>query len=334
MPRGCYPRLVQPEVAQAIPDLVRDGVLEPGQAAPLLRIARGELVSIRGELRLLLWAGVTLVMAGVGLLVKQNLAHIGPLAIAIGLGVASATCLAWVIWQGPAFSWQEQASPNLAFDYVLLLGASLAGADLAFVEVRYSPLGEHWPSHLLVTSLLAAALAIRYDSRVLFSLALTTFAAWRGVTASSLSLFAWEQTDAWVIRANTIACGALFVGLGALLARLDRKPHFEPVAAHIGWGLVLGAMAQGALQPGYRDPVWPAWAAAAIVVGIGLAAYGWRERRLVLMAMGVLATYTGLSRLIVDPIHSDSAVALYFVATGAALVVALAWAQRRLGKRP
>lgn len=331
---GCYASPVQPEVAKAIGALVAGGVLAPERAAPLLRIARGELVSVRAELRALLWAGVSLVMAGVGMLVKQNLAQIGPLAIVLGLGLASAACLAWVASRGPAFSWGQQASPNLAFDYVLLLGASLAGADLAFVEIRYAPLGGHWPSHLLVSSLLAAVLATRYDSRVLFSLALTTFAAWRGVTASSLSLFAWHRTDACVIRANTIACGALFIGLGALLLRLDRKAHFEPVAAHIGWGLLLGALAQGALQPGHRDAAWPAWAAAAIVTGVGLAALGWRGRRLALMAMGVLAAYLGLSRLVVEPIHGDSAVALYFVVTGAALVAALVWAQRRLAERP
>lgn len=323
-----------PEAAKAIPVLVGEGVLAPAKAAPLLRIARGDLVSVRAELRVLLWAGVSLVMAGVGLLVRQNLAQIGPLAIALGLGLSSAACLAWVAWRGPAFSWQQQVSPNLAFDYVLLLGVSLAGADLAFVEIRYAPLGGHWPSHLLVSSLLAAVLATRYDSRVLFSLALTTFAAWRGVTASSLSLFAWHRTDAWVIRANTIACGALFVLLGVLLVRLDRKPHFEPVAVHLGWGLLLGALVQGALQPGHRDATWPAWAAAVILAGLGLAVHGWGARRLALVAMGVLSAYIGLSRLAVEPIHGDSAVALYFVVTGAALVAALVWAQRRLAERP
>ncbi len=330
---GWYAPRVQPEVARAIGYLVRAGVLAPEKAAPLLRVARGELVSVRAELRLLLWAGVSLTMAGVGLLLGQKLAQIGPLTIALGLGLASAACLAWAAWQGPPFSWGRQASPSLAFDYVLLLGVSLAGAELAFIEVRWAPLGGHWPIHLLVSSLLAAALAVRYDSRVLFSLALTTFAAWRGVTASSLSLFAWERTDAWVVRLNALACGALFVALGALLVRLDRKPHFEPVAAHLGWGLLLGALAQGALQPAHRDATWAVWAAEVLLAGLGLAVHGWRERRLSLLAMGVLGAYIGLSRLAVEPIHDDRAVALYFVVTGAALVAALSLAQRRLAER-
>ena len=44
------------------------------------RIA-GELVSVRIELQIALWAGVTLIAGGAGMLVKENLAHLGPLTI-------------------------------------------------------------------------------------------------------------------------------------------------------------------------------------------------------------------------------------------------------------
>jgi hypothetical protein len=41
-------------------------------------------------------------------------------------------------------------------------------------------LGPYWPWHLLVVASAYAALAFRFDSKTLFSLALTSFAAWRG----------------------------------------------------------------------------------------------------------------------------------------------------------
>lgn len=295
-----------------------------------MRQARGELVSLRTELRVVLWAGVTLLMSGVALLVRQNLDRIGPLAIATALAAAAVACLIWVVLRAPAFSWNEQPSPHLAFDYVLLLGVLLVGADLAYIEVQYAPLGGHWPSHLLVTAILGGVLAVRFDSRMLFSLALTTFAAWRGITASTLNLFAWDQTDAWVIRVNAIACGALFLVLGAAMLRLRRKPHFEPVAAYLGWGLVLGALLQGTLQDRWNDKTWPLWAAAAVAAGLALAAGGWVGRRLGLFAMGVLAAYIGVSRLVVEAIDHGATVALYFVLTGGGVLVLLAWAQRHL----
>ena len=74
---------MSPDVAAAVGRLERAGVLSAGQAARLGRVARGELVSVRAELRLLHYAGVLVLMAGVGLLVQQNLDRIGPVAIAL-----------------------------------------------------------------------------------------------------------------------------------------------------------------------------------------------------------------------------------------------------------
>ena len=57
---------MNPDVVAAIDELVKTGVLERGAAVPLRRVASGSLVSVRGELRVLLWAGVLLVTTGVG----------------------------------------------------------------------------------------------------------------------------------------------------------------------------------------------------------------------------------------------------------------------------
>src|SRR3954454_2193751 len=126
---------MSPDVAHAIPELVESGILPPEKAPLLLRVARGELLSVHAELRALLYAGVLLILGGVGVLVEQNLERIGPLAIAVALGLAALAALVWVVRVAPPFSWGAAASPHLAFDYILLLGVLLAAADLAFIEV-------------------------------------------------------------------------------------------------------------------------------------------------------------------------------------------------------
>src|ERR1700692_1506365 len=166
---------MNPDVVLAIPALVESGALPPAAAPRLLRVARGELLSVRAELRALLYAGVLLLTGGVGLLVKQNLERIGPVAIAAALGLGAAAALAWVIRVAPSFSWQEVASPNLAFDYVLLLAILLGAADLAYGEAHFGWLGTHASWHLLILVALSALAAFRFDSRVVFSLALTSF---------------------------------------------------------------------------------------------------------------------------------------------------------------
>ncbi len=316
------------EALTVVAKLREAGLLAGPAAARLERIARGELVSVRSELRLALYAGVLLVAAGVSLLVEENLARLGSVTIAAALTLAVAGCFFWVARHAPRFAWGQAPATHLAFDYILLLGVLLGAADLAFVETQWTPLGSAWPWHLLLVSIATALVAFRYDSRIVFSLALSTFAAWRGVsielgTRGIGRLF--HAPDR--LRANAIACALLFLVLGLLLQRTGRKAHFEPVAAHLGWLLLLGACVSGI---GRRGDVELAWTLVTLLAAIFLASAAFRGRRFPLLAMGVVAAFIAISALFhrLDP--SDAATAAWYLLASLALLAGLVWAQRRL----
>lgn len=328
--------MAEPDVAAAIPDLVRAGVLAPPTAARLLRPARGELVSVRAELRALLYLGAIAVAGGVSLLLRENLDRIGPAVIAAAVALAAAACLAWVERRSPPFSWGQVSSPHLAFDYILLLGMLLLAADLAFVEAKFAALGENWPWHLLLVSLLYAAAALRYDSRLLFSLALGAFAAWRGVAVgyATAERWLWLGSEA-AVRANALVVGVLFIGLGVALRRAQRKPHFEPVATWLGWLLVLGGLFSGAVSSGGGDGVrwigWIGWTLGLCVVGAALAAGAFRARRFGLLALGVAAVYVGLTRFVVEALGEAFQLGcLWLAASSVGVVLLLLLLHRRL----
>src|SRR5262249_7990721 len=121
-PRDSLRGVRDPEVAAAVDDLERRGVLAAATAASLRRAATGDLISVREELRFLLWAGVALMAAGAGLLVQANLARIGPVTVAAALGAASAACLVWAWRRSAGFTWTEVPADHFSLDYVLLLG--------------------------------------------------------------------------------------------------------------------------------------------------------------------------------------------------------------------
>jgi hypothetical protein len=325
---------VDPDVAAAVPELVERGIVSEDTGAVLLRAVRGELVSLRGDLRALLYAGVSVAVAGVGLLVKENLDRLGPVTIAAAIGLAAAACLGWVARTAPPFSWREQVSPHLAFDYLLLLGTLLAATDLAYVEVEFTPLGPNWPWHLLIVAMASGVLAFRYDSRVLFSLALTTLAAWRGVSLTLLGRATWAVANPHVLRWNAIVCGAVFVAAGRALARFERKAHFEPIAAHLGWLLVLGGLASGAVEESHLGDAWPAYVLLLGAAGVLLAALASRARRFSLLAFGAVAVYIAASRVAVAWLEGEFAMFTWFCASAIACVIALATLQRRMRTRP
>jgi hypothetical protein len=322
---GHNPACVSPEVAAAVARLHRERVLSAEQAALFSRVARRELLSVGAELRALLYGGVLVAMAGVGLLAEQNFERIGPLAIAGALAAAAAGCLIWTARHASPFSWREVPSTHFAFEYLLLLGVLLVGADLAYVEATFTPLGDAWPWHLFLVSVLAAALAVRYDSAIVFSLALSTFAAWRGVSVALLERSVWSGIDtASSLRVNAIGCGSVFLLLAAALVRLDRKAHFEPVATHAGWILVLGALASGL----GRAPVL--FGLLLLLAGGGVAAFAFRGARFSLFALGVVGAYAASSALFLQARPPFEIAALWFAATSLAVLGALLVAHRRL----
>ncbi len=322
---------MNPDVVAALDRLGREGTLTPEQTHPFGRVARRDLVSIRPELRLLLYGGVLAVMGGVGELVRQNLDRIGPVAIAAGLWIAALGALAWALRHAPPFSWGRATSTHLAFDYILLLGVLLTGAALAYVEVRFTPLGAAWAYHLFVMSVFAAALAVRGDSRMVASIALTTFAAWRGVAASPLEHAFWVgERGAGLLRANAVVTGLLFVVLGWWLVRTGRKAHFEPVATHLGWLLVLGAVVSGIGEGGAEGN---AFRGILSLVGAGLAVVTFMRGRFSLFGIGLIAAYVGLSALVLHALP-DAALGFYwFSMTGMGVLAGLLVAHQSMKRR-
>jgi hypothetical protein len=293
---------MNPDVAAAIARLRTDDVLSSRQAALFSRVARRQLVSVRFEIRALLYVGVLLLTSGVGVLLLEHHGAIGPWAIAGSLALVVAACLLWVVRRAPRFSWDEAASPSVAFDYVLLLGLVLFASDLAYVEAQFTLLGPRWPHHLLIVGVVYLLAAYRWDSRAVLGLALTTLAAWRGVSIglASLSL---GTGDASELRSSALALGALYVAAAALAVRLERKAHFEPVLGNAGVLLLLGTLVSGALD---ARSVWGVWVVALLVVA-GLVMWGaFRLGRSLYFAQGVLAAYVGLVRLVFEPFRRDA----------------------------
>lgn len=314
---------MNPEVVAAVDELVKRGVIEHRAAVPLRRAASGSLVSVREELLVLLWVGVALISTGVGVLLKQNLQRIGPMTIAVALGIAACACLGWC--------WRRAETPSFTFDSVLLLGALLAAADLTFVEVKFTPLGAHWPWHLLIVSGAYAGLAFRFDSRSLFSLSLTSFAAWRGVSIVGVATPWAAGSNDDRLFAEALICGVIFLAIGKFLDSIRVKPHFEPAASWLGWLLVLGALA---VRLELNEGTLIA-ATSLVACGAILAWFSWDERSLGRYALGIGGAALGVAGLagdVIDRAALGENVTLLVVVLLAVAVIALILRAHRAAK--
>lgn len=320
---------MNPEVTESIGILREKAILSDAQARELLPPARRQLVSVRMELRVLLYAGVLLCVSGVGLFLKENHDRIGPTAIASLLAAAAAACLLYVFRRSPPFSWGATPSPHVAADYLLLLAVLLAGSDLAYVETQFRFLGADWPYHLLVLSLVALAAAYRFDSRVVLSLSLSSFATWRGLsTRHPFEAFLPDRSAE--IRANALLCAALFLAAALASVRTKRKAHFEGVYAAFGWLLLFGGLLSGVFGDAAS---WVLWDAVCCASAAAVILFAYRSRRLFDFAIAVVAAYLALLKPFEKAMGGDQAFFFLVAVSSLGVLVLLAAAYRRMRGR-
>jgi hypothetical protein len=168
----------------------------------------------------------------VGVLLARRLDQVGPLAIVRAIAAVAAACY-WIAARGRIAG----RDLGVASDYVLLLGALLASADLAYAERQFGLLGALWSWHLLLLAILHAVTAYAYRSPLLLAAALAALAGWFGIgtpfdgvgpldrTATQIGtsalvcaalVYAWRQADRRLRPATTF--GAVFDQFAANLA--------------------------------------------------------------------------------------------------------------------
>ena len=70
------------------------GVIDAAVASRAIALDRGAAFSVFAELRIGLYGAVALITTGIGILIKQNLDRIGPIAIMSAIAAAAALCYA------------------------------------------------------------------------------------------------------------------------------------------------------------------------------------------------------------------------------------------------
>jgi len=174
-------------------------------------------------------------------------------------------------------------------------------------------------------SLITAVAGLRCDSRVSWSLALSTFAAWRGVAAAKV-LGGIGAGSGLALRWNLIACGLFFCALGFWMRRYDRKRHFEPLTTFLGCLALLAGLGLFALDP--QGP-WIFWAFVFIVAAAGLALAAFSARRLGIFALGAVGVYAGVTRLAFEVIDAELLGCFWFAGSSLGMIALLWFVQRR-----
>jgi hypothetical protein len=263
-----------------------EGLIDDATAARALARDRGRVFSLHAELRVTLYAGVLLMLAGFGLILARNIERVGPLAIVLAVALIAAACAT------PALRAKAAGRAlSVAGEYLLLLAVLLASADLAYAERQFTLLGPLWSWHLLLLAVFHASVAYAFASPLVLAASLTALAGWFGVggTPGDVLLFSHSTPS---LGARALACSLLIAAWRYADRRARPESRFSDVFDHFAANLAFwGAIAWCAAWPWVVAglPLLVALGYASVRRGLGIGREAFLVYGTVYAAIGVCA---------------------------------------------
>ena len=300
-----------------------EGTIDDATASRALALDRGEVFSLHPELRATMYAGVLLVMSGVGIILARNLDRIGPLAIVLAIAIAAVACAV------PALRAKLAGRPlTVAGEYLLLLAALLLSADLAYAERQFTLLGPLWSWHLLLLAVIHAAIAYAFASPLVLAASLAALAGWFGVggTLGDVLLFS-DSTPA--LGARALACAATIAAWRYADHRARPHTSFSDVFDHFAANLAFWGTIAWCVE-------WP-WLAAGLPLLAALAYASVRRGldtgREAFLVYGIVYAAIGICAAVVPRLHGMTT-SFTFVLLIVCAAAATLWQLRRRLREP
>jgi len=300
-----------------------EGTIDDATASRAVALDRGDVFSLHAELRAMLYAGVLLVLAGVGIILARNLDRLGPLVITLAIALAAAAAAL-----PAARARLAGRDVGVAAEYLLLLAVLLASADLAYAERQFTLLGPLWSWHLLLLAVAGAAVAYLFSSALVIAAALTALAGWFGVGGSiGDALQATFSTPE--LGGRALACAAVIGAWRAADRHWRPDTRFSDVFDHFWTNLAFWGGLAWCLE-------WPwLWAGLPLVAALSWISIwrGLEAGRESFLVYGVGYAALGTCFVVVPRIGNDTAV-LGFVLLVVCVAAAALWQLRRRLREP
>jgi hypothetical protein len=303
-------------IQEKIKDLLEKNILHEDQTQKLQAIYSGNLVSVYYELRLILYLGVILLTAGVGIIIYLNIGSIGHILSILGLFVATLACFVFAFLKGKPFSESKVEHTLPYLDYIVLLGALLLVAALGYVQFQFELLNNYLGVSSLFSAIIFFFIAYRFDHIGVLSLGITALAAFFGISTSPVAWHSYDFFTAAPLVNVSIVFGLALIALAFFLNKYEIKSHFTFTYYHFGLLLIFIASLSGLFSKD-NEVIYTLVVYAGVVLGIYLSR---QTNSMLLLVYAVLTAYVVTTYWISELDWNNEIWYLYFMLSCGGLV--------------
>jgi hypothetical protein len=182
--------------------------------------------SLHWELKTMLYLGVILLNVGLGYLIYQNIDTIGHVVIIALISLLCCGCFFYAARTTLPFSFEENKSPTLYFDYAVLLGCLTFLIVEGYLQFQYNVFGTRFGLASFIPMLLFFPVAYYFDHRGALSLGIVALASWLGWTITPMEVLNQNDFSNHSLVYTGIALGVFLCLLGILSEIQNIKKHF------------------------------------------------------------------------------------------------------------
>lgn len=312
-----------------------EGILSEESFGKIKQRQVNSLFSLHWEIKTLLYIGVLLLTGGLGILVYKNIDTIGHQFILIFIALVCIGCFYYCLKNRLPFSTERVLSPNMIFDYLLLLGCLSFVIFIGYLQYQYNAFGNRYGLASFIPMLLLFFCAYYFDHLGVLSMGITNLAAWMGITVTPLQILKENDFNSGTIIVTGLILGALLITAALFTGHKKIKKHFEftytNFAVHILFISALAGMF-------HFEEIYLLWFL--FLVGIGFYFYmkAMKDRSFYLLLVTILYAYIGVSYVFIRLLDSFGGISegilylglIYFIASGIGLVLFLINANKKI----
>lgn len=311
--------------------LTENAIIPEDQSHKIAAYEDTKPFSIHWELRTFLYAGITLLGTGLGVVIYENIDSIGH-NVLIGLIVlAFLGCLYYAFKYRKPFTWEEVIETEKLDDFALL-GACVMFLTLeGYLQYQYNVFGTRYGLAAFLPAVLFFFLAYRFDHRGVLSMAITAFASWVGVNIAPIKLWQQKNFSTADVTHISILLGIVLIVMGGLSEYKNWKKHFSFTYFIFGFNIAFVATLAGLFQFDMKL----VYLAGMAVLCYGSIWYARRTQSYLFMLMGVIYGYIAVTYWIFQSKWIEgldfTLYTFYFMASAVGVVVFLINIKQMIG---
>ena len=289
-----------------------------------IELQKDKPVSVYWDLRALLYLGIVLFTTAVGILIFKNIDTIGHEAMLIIIAAVCVICIGYCIKNSKRYSNKKIESPNIWFDYVLLLGCLLLLIFIGYIQYEYNVFGNRWGLAVFIPMVILFIASYYFDHLGVLSLAITNLAAWAGISVTPLKILKENDFNNPHIIYAGLVVGAMLVAVSFMSQYKNIKAHFAFTYKNFGTHILFISLLSLMF---YFENIYLVWFIVLAAVSYLFFKNAVKEHSFYFLVITLLYAYIGLSYVVIEmllmtglemgPVYLGF---IYFIVSGIGLI--------------